>query len=113
MDHVIDAKNKKLGRLATEIAMALMGKNDPAFERNVIDSGTVTITNASQVRIDGDKMDKEYLRYSGYPGGLIAEKREALLKRKGISEIIRLTVKNMLPKNKHQKKLLLKLVINE
>ncbi len=113
MDYVIDAKNKKLGRLATEIAVALMGKNDPAFEKNVIDSGSVTVINAAQVRIDGDKMDKEYLRYSGYPGGLIAEKRGALLKRKGIGEVIKKTVKNMLPKNKHQKKLLVKLVITE
>ena len=113
MEHTIDAKNKKLGRLATEIAVILQGKNDAAFQKNIVSKDTVLVINAAQVRIDGAKMDKQYVRYTGYPGGLLTESRKAMIERKGMESVIVATVKNMLPKNKLQKLLLQKLVVQE
>ena len=113
MEYTIDAKNKKLGRLATEIALTLQGKKEATYQKHVESTAKVIVENASQIRIDGDKANKEYKRYSGYPGGLVMEKRKALQNRKGIAEVLKLTVKNMLPKNKQQSKLLQNLVVKE
>ena len=66
----IDAKDKTLGRVASAAAKALLGKHSATFAKNVVAQDGVTIINASRVRLSGTKhKDKEYVRYSGYPGG--------------------------------------------
>ena len=69
--HVIDASDKILGRLATQIAKLLMGKHKPMFTRNIDTGDFVIVLNAEKVRVTGDKLkQKLYYRHSGYPGAL-------------------------------------------
>ena len=71
MNYTIDATNKSLGRLATEVATILMSKNDPSFARNTLSGNSVTVTNASKIKMRPEKsLEKTYLSFSGYPGGL-------------------------------------------
>ncbi len=99
MKHTLDATNKKLGRLATEIAMILRGKNSPEFSPNKLSGHKVEIINASKLDLL-DKLDDTYKTFSGYPGGLKHETRGHLMKRRGIAEVLKRTVKGMLPRNK-------------
>ena len=99
----IDAQGKVLGRVASQAAMALMGKNSADFAKNVVVKTEVKIVNASKIVITGDKArDKDYVRYSGYPGGLKKESYAMLTTRRGSGETIRRAVLGMLPKNKLQ-----------
>ena len=99
----IDAKDKTLGRVASAAAKALLGKHAASFAKNVVAEGGVTIINASHVRISGTKEKvKEYIRYSGYPGGQTRERYEVLVARRGHAEAIRRAVRGMLPKNRLQ-----------
>lgn len=101
----IDAKDKTLGRLASEVAKALLAKHSPSFAKNTVTPEAVTVINASRVVISGTKTrDKEYVRYSGYPGGQKIETYAMLVERKGESEAIRKAVLGMLPKNRLQQK---------
>lgn len=105
----IDATDKTLGRVASEAAKVLMGKHTPRFAKNLVGGEEVTITNASKVRLSGNKeATKEYVRYSGYPGGQKIEKYATLVARSGTGgghrEAIRRAVLGMLPKNKLQAK---------
>ena len=86
----IDAKDKTLGRLASEVAKALLAKHSPSFAKNLVAEEEVTVVNASRVKVSGTKTrDKEYVRYSGYPGGQKIESYAMLVARKGESEAIR------------------------
>ncbi|MES2202937.1 MAG: 50S ribosomal protein L13 [Patescibacteria group bacterium] len=97
----IDAKDKTVGRVASAAAKALLGKHSAAFVKNVVATGGVTVVNASKVVISGNKTrDKEYVRYSGYPGGQKIETYAQLTARKGQKEAIRQAILGMLPKNK-------------
>lgn len=99
--HTIDAKGKRLGRVATEAAHILMGKDDTSFVRNKVISSGVSITNAGQILIDAKKLkQKEYTRYSGHPGGLKKESLGKVVKDKGIAEALSRAVYGMLPSNK-------------
>jgi large subunit ribosomal protein L13 len=99
----IDAQDKTLGRVASAAANALMGKHKPIFVKNQIVGEEVTVTNASKIKITGTKeRDKEYVRYSGYPGGQKVETYAQLTARRGHKEVIRRAVLGMLPKNKLQ-----------
>ena len=98
--HEIDATDKVLGRLASEIAMILNGKNKPTFERHVDDGDIVVVTNIKNIKVTGNKMQtKIYFRHSGYPGGLKRTKMSELFE-KNPSEVLRKAVFNMLPKNR-------------
>src|SRR4051812_17421678 len=100
----IDAADKTLGRVASAAAKALLGKHSADFAKNVVVQDGVTIINASRVRVSGaKKLQKEYVRYSGYPGGQKIENYAMLTARKGEKEAIRKAVLGMLPKNKLQK----------
>ncbi len=100
----IDAADNTLGRVASAAAKALLGKHSPDFAKNVVAQGGVTIINALRVRVSGNKKkDKEYVRYSGYPGGQKIETYAMLTARKGQKEAIRKAVLGMLPKNRLQK----------
>ena len=108
----IDAQDKTLGRVASEAAKALLGKGSASFAKNVVAEVEVKIVNASKVRISGDKVRaKEYVRYSGYPGGQKTESYKQLVSRKGEREAIRKAVLGMLPKNKLQNRRIKKLII--
>ncbi len=101
MNYTIDAKNKKLGRVASEAASVLIGKNNPSFKRESTTNSKVEIINASGIKLEEKKKkQKEYKRFTGYPGGLKSESMEELIKRRGIGEVVRKTVYGMLPKNK-------------
>lgn len=112
-EYVFDAEGQSLGRMATEIAMALRGKNEPSFQPNVAPNVTVTINNASKVSLNKSQLDKEYKRYSGYPGGLRHESRAHAIDRLGYKIIWEKAVRNMLPKNKLQSVMMKNLIINE
>ncbi len=95
--HKIDATDMVLGRLATRIATVLRGKNKVTYQPHIDAGDSITVVNASHIKITGQKMgQKVYYRHSGYPGGLKTEKLSALFV-KDPGEVIRRAVKNMLP----------------
>jgi len=110
----LDAKNKPLGRIASEAAKIILGKNKSNFVKHQIVGEEVKIVNASKVVITGAKAkDKEYVRYSGYPGGQKKETYGMLVARRGYGEAIRRAVLGMLPKNRLQSKRIQLLTIEE
>ena len=111
--YTIDAAGKRLGKVATEAATYLIGKNDPSFAKHVIADVEVKIENVSKLDIPEKKKGEIYQSYSGYPGGRRTETLDHLAKRLGYAEVVRRTVGGMLPNNKHKKRLLLKLTISE
>lgn len=112
-NYIIDATDKKLGRLAAEIASVLQGKNDPTYEKHVMVDTVVTVTNAGKLSLGDAQMERCYKRYSGYPGGLTIEKGNMLKDRKGVKSLIEHAVSGMLPKNTHRSRLMKQLVITE
>ena len=112
MEHNIDVKGKKLGRVASEAAILLMGKNLPDFVKNKVADVKVTIENVSEMDISQKKLDnKEYQRYSGYPGGRRIRKMKEVIEKKGYSEIFEKAVFGMLPANKLRAKIMKNLII--
>lgn len=114
---IIDAQGKSIGRVATEAAMALMGKDRADFEPHLIQTEGVKITNASKVSIDEKKLEgkskKLYERYTGYPGGLKKESISKVVEKHGYGEIFKRAIRGMLPNNKHRAQLLKKIEITE
>lgn len=109
--YVVDATDKVLGRLATQIAAYLRGKHKPQFTPNVDTGDFVVVINAEKVRLTGKKLDqKVYYHHTGYPGGLKAETARQRLQRKP-EEIIKDAVWGMLPKNRLGRKLFKKLKV--
>ena len=99
MDHHIDAKGKKFGRLASEIAVILQGKKSASYAQNKVSDDRVLISNVKDVVVTGDKLDSRiYYRHTGYMGHL---KEETLGERmaKDPKKALRETVRHMLPKN--------------
>ncbi|MGH2414741.1 MAG: 50S ribosomal protein L13 [Microcystaceae cyanobacterium] len=109
--YVVDAANQRLGRLASEIAMILRGKNKPTFTPHMDTGDFVIVVNADKVMVTGKKpSQKLYRRHSGRPGGMKTETFEQLQAR--IPErIIEQAVKGMLPKNTLGRKLFTKLKV--
>lgn len=97
----LDATGKPLGRLATEIATLLIGKNKATYTPNIDAGAIVEIENADQVKITGkNKLDqKKYYSHSGYPGGLKTKTLGEIIGKNGHGEAIRRAVDKMLPKN--------------
>ncbi|RLD96506.1 MAG: 50S ribosomal protein L13 [Aquificota bacterium] len=109
--YVVDAKDKVVGRLASRIAMILMGKHKPHYTPHVDTGDFVVVINASRVRFTGRKWEQKcYYRHSGYPGGLKVRRAKDLLEKRP-EEILRHAVKGMLPKNNLGRRLLRKLKI--
>ncbi|MCX6703538.1 MAG: 50S ribosomal protein L13 [Candidatus Zambryskibacteria bacterium] len=114
MKYTLDAENKKLGRIATEIAVLLMGKNKIDFARNAMPDDQVEVKNASKLSITDKKAESTvYKTFSGYPGGLTEKPLSKLAASKGFSEALRRTVSGMLPKNKLRARMLKNLNITE
>jgi large subunit ribosomal protein L13 len=109
--HIVDADGKTVGRLATKVAMTLMGKDKPQYTPHADSGDFVIVVNAEKVNFSGKKWNqKTYYSHSGYPGGLKSITAENLLKTKP-EEIIRKAVWGMLPKNKWQNRLIKRLKI--
>ncbi len=111
----IDAAGRSFGRVATEAAETLRGKNSPDFVKNRIMGKKVVIENASSVRITtrNKTVNKVYVKYSGYPGGKKEETLKKLIERRGAGEAFRRAVYGMLPNNKLRPKLMNRLKIFE
>jgi large subunit ribosomal protein L13 len=98
--YVVDAEGETVGRLSTKIATVLRGKHKPGYTPHVDCGDNVIVVNADKVKFSGSKWDqKEYLRYSGYPGGQKRTKASEMLVKKP-TEIVEKAVKGMLPKNR-------------
>lgn len=112
MEYNLDATGEKLGRLASKVAVLLMGKNKADFQKNIVADVKVNIVNVSKLDISKKKMDqKEYSRFSGYPGGRKVEKMKTVVAKKGQAELVRKAVRGMLPVNKLRPVLMKKLTI--
>jgi len=108
---VVDANEKILGRLATQIAIRLRGKHKPEFAPHMDTGDFVVVVNAEKIQVTGRKLiQKQYHAYSGYPGGLKSVSLADMLQRKP-EEVIRIAVRGMLPKNRLGRDLLKKLKI--
>ena len=109
--YVVDAEGQTLGRLATEIARILRGKNKPQYTPHVDTGDFVVVVNAEKVVVTGRKAEqKVYRRHSGYPGGLKTTTYEQMLERKP-TEILRRAVRGMMPKTRLARQQLRKLKI--
>jgi len=98
--HIFDARGKVLGRLATQIARVLSGRDKVDYVPHVDGGDTVIVINAARVAATGRKMQqKTYYRFSGYPGGIHAIALKDQLK-KDARKVIEHAVRGMLPKNK-------------
>jgi large subunit ribosomal protein L13 len=98
--HLVDVKGQILGRVATGIAVKLIGKNKPTYTPHVDGGDYVVVINAAQVAVSrGKEQKKMYRAHSSYPGGL-RERTFVEMQAKHPEEIIRLAVINMLPKNR-------------
>jgi large subunit ribosomal protein L13 len=108
---LVDADGQVLGRLASKVAMLLMGKNKPIYTPNVDTGDAVVIINAEKIRVTGNKKDnKEYQYYTGYPSGQRFVEFKDLVVRKP-EKVVELAIKRMMPKNTLAKAMLKKLKI--
>ncbi len=108
---LVDAKDKVLGRLASEVAARIRGKHNPLFTPHTDTGDWVIVINADKIRLTGNKWDqKTYYRHSGYTGNIKATTAKELMKKKP-EELIRKAVKGMLPKNRLGRKLNSKLYV--
>ncbi|KMM36082.1 MULTISPECIES: 50S ribosomal protein L13 [Bacillales] len=107
--YIVDAEGQTLGRLASEVAAILRGKNKVTFTPHVDTGDHVIILNAEKIELTGNKLnDKMYYRHSGHPGGL--KSRNALEMRTNRSEqMLELAIKGMLPKNSLGRQMIKKL----
>jgi large subunit ribosomal protein L13 len=97
---LVDAEGQTLGRLATRIADTLRGKGKPQYTPHVDTGDFVVVVNAEKIAVTGQKLDKKiYYRHSGYPGGIRQRTLREQLDRRP-TEVLRIAVKGMLPKNK-------------
>ena len=95
--HVIDAQDRVLGRLATEVARLLIGKHKPVFSHNLDVGDYVVVVNAEKVRVTGNKAEqKVYYRHSGYHGGLKSINYERLMQTNP-TRVVEQAVRGMIP----------------
>ena len=98
--YLVDAEGLVLGRLASEVAKVLRGKNKPTFTPHVACGDNVIIINAEKVVLTGNKLqDKMYYNHSGYPGGLRERNAKTMIEKYPV-EMVERAVKGMLPKNR-------------
>jgi large subunit ribosomal protein L13 len=114
MKHTIDAQGKKIGRIASQAAAALMGKTSPAFAKNKVAQTTVEVVNAKLVDVSALKKTRDvYVTYTGFRGGLNKESLGELIERRGMTEVFRRAITRMLPDNKLRADRLKNLIIKE
>ena len=108
---LIDAKGKTLGRLASEVASILSGKNKPEYTPNADLGDYVVVVNANEIHVTGKKLDQKiYYRHSGYPGGIKSKPLRDIMENSA-SDAIRSAVKGMLPKSKLGRQMFTKLKV--
>src|SRR3989338_1316865 len=113
-EYMIDAEGKRLGKIASEVAMILMGKNDPSFERHLLSGNQVKIVNASKMDISERRLNEtHHISYSGYPGGQKIQSLGHTARKKGYGELIRRSVFGMLASNRLKNKMMKNLLISE
>jgi len=112
-EYTIDATGKKLGRVATQAALMLRGKMEASFVPHELPEVYVHITNASKISIDAKKLNKEYARYTGYPGGILKEKRGRFIERKGYKALFEKTIQGMLSRNRTRGEIMKHLTVSE
>lgn len=109
--HKLDATDKSVGRLATQVALFLRGKNKPEFEPHLDCGDMVEVNNIAKLKFTGKKLDnKKYYSYSGYPGGL-KEKKLSDVFESDPGDVLKRTVRKMLPAVKFRRDMLKRLVI--
>ncbi len=114
MKYTIDTANKSLGRVASEAATILMGKNTTGYSRNKITPVEVHITNAAQVKISAKNLNEKVFRHhTGYRGNLKEVSMDRFIKEKGYKELFRKTVYGMLPINKLRPQIIKNLHVTE
>lgn len=97
--YLVDATDKPLGRLASEIAKRLRGKHKPEYTPHIDTGDNIVVINVEKIRVTGNKsQDKMYYRHTGYPGG-IKETNFEKLQAKAPERILEIAIKGMLPKN--------------
>jgi large subunit ribosomal protein L13 len=112
--YFVDAADKKLGRVASQIASYLTGKNTTGYVRNMYPNISVNVTNASKMDISEKKAgEKRYKFFSGYPGGLREETMARLSERLGFAEVLRKAVYGMVPSNRLRSRIMKNLTITE
>jgi large subunit ribosomal protein L13 len=112
MDYTIDATNKRMGRLAGEIAVILQGKKNPKYEPRLEGDDKVIVKNINKLELTGRKMkQKKYYRHTTQIGHLKERTLEMLWEKKGPAEVLRRSVMGMLPKNKLRIKRIKRLII--
>ena len=108
---VVDANDQNLGRLATQIAVKLIGKDKPSYTPGVDCGDYVVIINAERITVTGNKLeDKKYYRHSGYPGGIYETKLKDMLK-KHPERVLHKAVWGMIPHNRLGRKIIKKLKV--
>ena len=108
---LIDAKGKTLGRLASEVASILSGKNKPEYTPNADLGDFVVVINANEINVTGKKLDQKiYYRHSGYPGGIKSKPLRDIMENSA-SDAIKSAVKGMLPKSKLGRQMFTKLKV--
>ena len=111
-EYTIDAKGRSLGRVASEAAAILRGKNEAVFQENVAPDIKLTVLNVDQIKLTGQKSkQKEYKFYAGYPGSLKLTPIKRAIEKKGKSFVFRTAVLGMLPKSKLQIKMIKNLIL--
>jgi large subunit ribosomal protein L13 len=104
---IIDASGRTLGRVASEVAISLMGKTKATFERHLYSGFKVKVINASKIKITARKLEEIYhSRYSGHRGGLRILKGTETAEKKGLKELVKLAVYHMLPGNKLRREMM-------
>ena len=108
---LVDANGQNLGRLSTQLATLLRGKNKPEYTPHCDVGDFVVVINAEKISVTGKKREeKRYYRHSGYPGGIKSRTLNEMLDRRP-EEVIRIAVKGMLPRNRLARKQLTKLKV--
>lgn len=109
----LDATDISMGRLASKIAMILMGKTKPGYKANIDSGDHVIVNNANKIKFTGKKPEnKTYYHHSGYTGNMKSIKLKTLLPEK-VDWVLKKAVTNMLPKNKLRPNMLKRLKINK
>jgi large subunit ribosomal protein L13 len=113
-EKIIDASGKTLGRVASAVAISLMGKDKATYERHLYSGSRVKVINASKLKITTKKLEEIYhTRYSGYRGGLRVLSGTETFEKKGLKELVKLAVHHMLPGNKLRREMLKNLKIED
>lgn len=114
MIYTVDAKDRTLGRVASEVAKILMGKNTPDYVSNKTPDVKVNIINAKMTKMSENRMnDTIHEHYSGFPGGFKTTTNAEIISKKGWNELYELAVYGMLPSNKLRPKMMKNLTITD